>query len=195
MLEEDLFYGSDSLSDTELLRRYRAGDQSAFHQLANRFFLVLKKKAAAYSRGGTEADDLVQEGLIGLHNAVLTFDEGGGASFRTYADVCIRNRMISSLRRSGYGRDRMNGTVASIEEVEELESPPESDPLNAVILKEDLNALEGYLREQLSPAESRVLDLYLSGLSYEEIAKRLGITRKSCDNAMQRVRKKLRQRY
>lgn len=195
MLEKDLFYGASDDSDVQLVRRFREGDQSAFYQLASRFFLLLKKKAAAYSRNAQDSDDLVQEGLIGLHKAALTFDESGTASFRTYADVCIRNRMISSLRQSSSASERLSGTAVSMEEAERLESPPESDPLNAVIVNEELQALEDYLREQLSPAESRVLDLYLSGLSYDEIAERLGITRKSCDNAMQRIRKKLRQRY
>lgn len=194
MLEEELFDVSADESDVQLLRRYRTGDQSAFYQLANRFFLILRNKAAAYS-GGADTDDLVQEGLIGLNNAALTYDENASASFRTYADACIRNRMLSALRRSSPEKERMNGTVTSIEEAKELESPPECDPLNAVIVKEELQALESYLREQLSPAESRVLDLYLLGLGYDEIAERLGITRKSCDNAMQRVRKKLRERY
>ena len=82
--------------------------------------------------------------------------------------------------------------AGSIEDEHEIPSAPETDPLNAVIMSESLKAFYEFLRNKLSSSESRVLDLYLEGLSYDDIAQRLGITRKSCDNAMQRIRKKLR---
>ena len=185
---------AESLSDEQLVLLCREGDDAAFRLLAARFFLTLSKKAVDYSRRGAETDDLVQEGLIALHEAVSGYREDRGASFRTYADVCIRNRMISALRRINARRNRINDEAASIEEADLLPSPPENDPQNAVIIAEELKALQDHLRNSLSQTESAVLRLYFEGMTYEQIAERLGISRKSADNAIQRVRKKIRNR-
>ena len=185
----------DNVCDKELVRLCREGSDTAFRQLAGRFFLTLRKKAADIAGNPADIDDLVQEGMIALHYAALTYDEDGGASFATYAGVCIRNRMISAARRENSLKNRLNSSASSIEEAQTVPALPECDPLNAVIINEELRSLEEFLRNNLSSAESAVLGAYLEGASYDEISKRLGITIKACDNAMQRVRKKLRQRY
>ena len=185
----------DNVCDKELVRLCREGSDAAFRQLAGRFFLTLRKKAADIAGNPADIDDLVQEGMIALHYAALTYDEDGGASFATYAGVCIRNRMISAARRENSLKNRLNSSASSIEEAQTVPALPECDPLNAVIINEELRSLEEFLRNNLSSAESAVLGAYLEGASYDEISKRLGITIKACDNAMQRVRKKLRQRY
>ena len=187
--------GFDNVSDTELAGLCREGSETAFRQLAGRYFLTLRKKAADASVNPSDIDDLVQEGMIALHYAALTYDENGGASFSTYANVCIRNRIISAVRRENSLKNRLNSSASSIEEAQAVPAMPECDPLNAVIIKEELHSLEEFLRDELSQAESAVLGAYLEGRSYDEISRRLGITKKACDNAMQRVRKKLRQRY
>ena len=185
----------EELSDAELVGLCREGSEPAFRQLAGRFFLTLRKKAADIARCPADIDDLVQEGMIALHYAAGTYNENSGASFATYANVCVRNRMVSAVRRENSLKNRLNGSAAPIKEAEGVPAMPECDPLNAVIINEELRSLEDYLRNSLSASESAVLGAYLEGLSYDEIAQRLGITRKACDNAMQRVRKKLRQRY
>ena len=177
--------------DNELCRLCRAGDESAFRVIASRYYLMLKKYASRFAVNGIDSDDLFQEGLIALHNAAMTYDENADAAFRTYAGVCVRNRMISAVRHHQTMKKR-NVDAGSIEDEHEIPSAPETDPLNAVIMSESLKAFYEFLRNKLSSSESRVLDLYLEGLSYDDIAQRLGITRKSCDNAMQRIRKKLR---
>ena len=194
MLESDLFDGAQAPYDTELIRRYHAGDQTAFHQLASRFFLKIKKQAAAYSDDKAQTEDLVQEGLIGLHDAVCSFDENGTAAFGTYAGVCIRNRMLSAIRHDRAAKNRLNNDAFPIEEINGLPGAPESDPQNALIAQEELQSLERFLQEQLSDTETAVLEKYLRGKSYDTIARELSISRKACDNAMQRVRQKLRQR-
>jgi len=184
-----------SFSDAELVRLYREGNENAFRQLVNRYFLIVKKMAADYAVQGAETEDLTQEGLIALHQAVQRYDESAGAGFKTFADVCIRNRMRSVIRREFTQKSRANRHTSSIEDAGEMPSALDDNPEDAIIGKENLRQLEEYLRDHLTPAENNVLSCYLSGMSYDAIAKKLGISRKSCDNAMQRVRKKLKERY
>ncbi len=182
----------EAMSDTELIRRYRLGDQTAFQQLAARYFLIIRKRAAHFYGMGLEADDLFQEGLLGLHEAACTYREESVASFRTYAGVCIRNRFVSVLRSVNAERNRINREHFSIEEAEYVPSPPDSEPENVLISREALESLEQYLRDNLSDTEASVLVLYREGKSYAEIAAALGMSKKACDNAIQRIRKKLR---
>ena len=191
MLGDVWFDNAQSQDDSELCRLCRQGDENAFRVIASRYFLLLKKSASKYAESAADSDDFLQEGLIALHDAAMTYDENAGAAFRTYAGVCVRNRMISALRHQ-QAMKKKSMVASSIEEAENVPSSPESDPLNAVIMSEELDHFYGFLRERLSSNEEKVLDLYLEGLSFDEIAQRLGVSRKSCDNAMQRVRKTLR---
>lgn len=181
-----------ALSDDELVRRCKENDEEAFRLLMNRCFLLLKKRAADYAVRGAEAEDLMQEGLIALHNATRTYDENGKASFRHYADVCISNRLCSIVRHVYSGKNKVNTLTEPIEEAEGISTGTADDPQDTVIRQEELAMLEQYLHDNLTKIEGQVLSCYLDGLSYEAIARKLSISRKSCDNAMQRVRRKLR---
>ena len=194
MLKREENNTGEAMSDAELVKRFRAGDQTAFQLLAGRYFLVIRNRAAAFYGRGMEAEDLFQEGLLGLHRAACTYREDGEASFGTYAGVCIRNRLVSVLRSAQAAKNRLDREHCSIEEAQEVPSSPESEPENAVISKEAFENLERFFRENLSPTEAAVLALYREGKTYEQIAQALGMTKKSCDNAMQRIRKKLRGR-
>ena len=141
---------------------------------------------AAFSR--LAAEMIMQEGLLALLSAVHTYSVGGEASFKTYATVCIRNRMISVLRRAVGGKSvRTQDTVP-------LESKLSASDLTVEEHQDLREECENLLRRvdtKLSQNERTVLYLFLSGLSYREIAERLGKTPKSVDNALQRVRHKL----
>lgn len=184
MFEEIEANGFGEFSDNELIKLFREGNQTAFHQLVLRYMFAIKRKAADMNCRSMDFDDLVQEGFLGLYNAVNGYDERGGASFRTYAMVCIRNRMLSALRSAGREID-------TEELSEEIPARAETEPENAFIIKEDFARLVRYIEEKLSKSELKVLSLYLEGKSYDEIASELNKSRKFCDNAMQRVRKKL----
>jgi len=184
MLEVREIDGFVNLSDRELISLFRQGDQRAFHQLAFRYMFVIKKRAYDLQNSGMDTDDLIQEGFWGLYNAVNTYNENGGAAFRTYAGVCIRNKMISAVRTAGK-------EICTEELSEDIPVRPESEPENAFIIREDFAGLMKRIETSLSKSEKRVLLLYLEGKSYDEIAAELNKSRKFCDNAMQRVRKKL----
>ncbi len=183
--------GFKSLTDEELVRIYLNGEQKAFTSLAVRYVLMIANRAAGLYSSHIEKDDLFQEGLLGLHNAVCHFDPDGSASFRTYASVCIRNKMLSAVRYSNSDKNKINNGTSSLDDVPDVPLPSDCEPENAVIIKESRILLENRIRKSLSQTENSVLQLYLSGLTYEQISHKLGISRKSCDNAMHRVRTKL----
>ncbi len=177
------------LTDTELIHLFRSGEQLAFQQLALRYLFLIRSKAADLGGKGVESDDLVQEGFLALLSAAETYEENGGAVFRTYAAACIKNRLVSAVRSANSRKNQWNASAWRLEE--DVPVHENVQPENALIIKEDFARLIAYMETSLSPSELRVLSLYLEGHSYDEIARTLGISRKSCDNAMQRVRKKL----
>lgn len=182
------------LTDQELAALYRSGDQAAFQKLSARYFFIIRYKASESYGSGMEPDDLFQEGLLGLLNAVESYNADGKASFRTYAGVCIRNKIISAVRSFQSERNKLNNEHCSFDDVQNFPSAPETEPETAFVIREAFEGFQDYIRNELSEKEFEVLELYVEGKSYDEISQKLGISRKSCDNAMQRIRKKLRVR-
>lgn len=187
-------YASDygALRDEQLACLYSNGEQEAFAELAVRYMSVIRNKASELESHGADADDLFQEGLIALDMAAVSFREDKGASFRTYAGTCIRNRLISAIRSQNSGKNRINNTALSLEEQLDAAASPDTEPESVFMSVESLGELWASIEQSLSSVELSVLRRYLEGDSYEKIASELGITVKSCDNAMQRVRRKLR---
>lgn len=180
------------ITDEELVILYRNGVQDAFTAIAVRYVYVIRRLASGFSNMSVEFDDLLQEGNIGLVNAVNTYKNGGTASFRTYARVCIRNRMISVVRKANSSLNSINNEALPLSEQTEVLSAPDTEPESFVDSVERTKEIFRVIRENLSELERNVLSLYIDGKRYEEIAADLGITVKVCNNAMQRVRKKLR---
>jgi len=180
------------ITDEELVILYRNGVQDAFTAIAVRYVYVIRRLASGFSNMSVEFDDLLQEGNIGLVNAVNTYKNGGTAAFRTYAGVCIRNRMISVVRKANSSLNSINNEALPLSEQTEVLSAPDTEPESFVDSVERTKEIFRVIRENLSELERNVLSLYIDGKRYEEIAADLGITVKVCNNAMQRVRKKLR---
>ena len=167
------------------------GDESAMTALIADFLPLIRRKAFAASRVGLEADDLVQEGLIGLLSAVRTFDPDGGASFRTWGNICIVNGMRTALRRTRRVGAVPSLAVVSIDEAEFLSSG--DDPEGRIIAQDEAARVCAWMQEHLSAREQQVLWLYIAGGSYAFIADKLSLRDgKAVDNALQRIRKKMR---
>ncbi|MDR3278412.1 MAG: sigma-70 family RNA polymerase sigma factor [Oscillospiraceae bacterium] len=159
---------------------------------------LVRRCARSYFLAGGDSEDLIQEGMLGLLSAVRTFDPSRNAKFETYAEYCIRRRVISAVRSaSRFKHSPLNNYVS-------LESPgfDETDTLNAyylrdpeefVIARERVGEITEMLYGSLSKFESAALALYLNGSSCEEMSVILGKTHKSVDNAVQRIRRKLTQ--
>lgn len=152
---------------------------------------LVRRHAAMYRSVQLEAEDLEQEGLVGLLSAVRTYQESGGASFRTYASVCIRRRMLSAVRRAGAAKQIPSSELISMDEGgASLEEPAvPTDPAVLLQQREDADRFQNRLKETLTQLEYQVLMLYLGAYSYEEIAQLLHSTSKAVDNALQRVRR------
>lgn len=171
------------LSNEELVRLCKEDKASALTELILRFNNTIRSRAESFS--GAASDDLAQEGFIALLSAVRSYDPDKNASFMTYAQQCIRNRMITCYTRSKADFDELP---------EELELPddPAEIPENKVLERSAAEELYRRVSEELSELELSVLQLYLSRVSYSEISEKLGISQKSVDNAVQRIRRKLR---
>ncbi len=143
---------------------------------------------AQHFAGAAEQDDLVQEGLIALYECSHSFDETRGVPFDAYALTCVKRRMISTIRK--------NSVVCSVEELQSMPDLVSTAPApeDYALGKESVERLRAILKTHLSPLEQRVLAYYLNGLSYREIAQRIGKNEKSVGNALSRIKTKLSKR-
>lgn len=176
-----------------------AGNRLAEDTLVARYNRLVRTCARPFFLAGGDSEDLTQEGMLGLIKAVREYDAGKEASFRTFAEVCIRNRLYSVLRASA--RDKQQPLNQSVS----LDNPYfDSNPLTSgtnnlaqrnpedfLIDREHTAALLSGVRKQLSEFEAKILGFYLDGLSCREIAKAVDKPPKSVDNAVQRIRRKV----
>ncbi len=180
----------ETLCDEQLARLAGAGNEEAFSLLIERCSPMIRMQAKRYLVSNLDAEDLAQEGFLGLLSAVRTYDPEKKASFQTYASVCIRHRMVSALRRAGG-----EPPVPDFDPEEEAEAAAiggqGEDPAMLVVRREDTLRLQEWLEHILTPLEKRVLFYHLGAYSYEEIAQKLEIGPKTVDNALQRIRRKL----
>lgn len=175
-------------------RTVASADSAAFTELFCRFADLMLYRIAGMRPCGLDADDLMQECSIGLLNAARGFRSDGAASFRTYATVCIDNRLRSVVRGSLRNGQRPLREYVELSELDgdsaEL-ADPTPDPEALVLISESVSELRDRMASMLSETEFSVFTEYLSGASYEQIAAKLGISTKSVDNAIQRARRKL----
>ena len=182
-------------SDEQLVVRAKDGDDEALTALIQRYAPFVRMRAGAYGVKELDADDLYQEGMIALLTAVRNYCAGLNSSFRTFASVCINNKLNSALR--AHMREK-NAPMRGYLSLSEPEVPEEAltahtlDPEQLVIQSEETDARNRRIETLLSLFERQVLKLYLSSYSYEEMSKQLGSSTKAVDNALQRVRRKLR---
>lgn len=187
-----------SLSDVELAELAKHGVSDAFAELTSRYMSVIRAKAAVRRSTLLELDDLCQEGLLGLLSAAKTYNPDGGASFKTYAEVCIGNRLIMAFRAAASRKNAplANSVPLSGREDVDIAGRGENilNPEDLLLDSESVNNIWEHVKAALSEKEFAVFKLYLSGMSYAEISKKLSTNAKAADNAMQRVRMKLKKR-
>lgn len=190
-------------ADEALCTLAASGDRIAEEALVMRYHRLVRICARPYFLAGGDSEDLIQEGMVGLLAAIREYDSGKAASFRTFAEVCIKNRLISVIKAAA--RDKHiplnnyvsfetplfsgNGDHYAYGAADQLQEDPEAILLGREAFQERMRALEG----QLSGFEASILRLYLNGLSYSEIAAEVNKSPKSVDNAVQRIRRKLAQ--
>lgn len=182
----------------ELIERVAKGDILAEETLVTEYSRLVRACARPYFLAGGDSEDLIQEGMFGLLSAIRTFDPTKGTKFSTYAEYCVRRRIYSAIRSASCNKHTPLNSYISLESSQIDESSTTStnilcDPEVFVIERERAGEVERLLAGVLSRFESAVLELYLEGTSYKEMAIRLGKSDKSVDNTIQRIRKKLSQ--
>ena len=186
----------DNVSDEELIKRFRAGETSIGDYLLEKYKGMVRQKARAMFLIGGDTDDLIQEGMIGLFKAVRDYQPGREASFVTFAGVCIDRQLYSAIQSSNRQKHIPLNSYVSLNQEEEGSPIWElsvENPESIVIDQENARDLQQKFMGFLSPMERKVLDLYLKGEGYVEIAKHLNKSPKSIDNALQRIRAKIRE--
>lgn len=189
--------------DEELAALAQQGLPEALDLLLRRYRRLARSKARTYFLVGADADDIEQEGLIGLYKAVRDFRPDHQSSFRAFAELCVTRQVISAIKAATRYKHRPlnhcvplstshSGDEAAERDFEELLADHWAvDPADDVVSKERIADLRSLIAASLSSLEVEVLQLYAEGRSYQEIAVRLGRRSKSIDNALQRIKRKL----
>lgn len=186
----------------QLAERARKGDLQAQEELFRSYKDAVRRKAQLFFLAGGDPEDLIQEGMIGLFQALRDYDPGKNASFRTFADLCITRQIQTAVKSAARQKHMplnnslsLHGPFAAEEDgsaaLEDLlPSGSQSDPEARLLLKE---ALESLADEEgiFSDMERRVWSLYLQGKTYSQIGEVLGKSPKTVDNALQRTKRKL----
>ena len=195
--------GQLQVDDGFLIALAKQGNADAYDRIVRRYYGFVRLKASSYFLAGGDADDLIQEGLVGLYKAVRDYRTDRESSFRNFAELCITRQIITAVKTATRNKHTpLNGYVSfsstpagssdsesSLDEM--LPGSAVHDPVNQVISSEELRSLVACLSTVLSDLESRVLSLYLDGHSYTAIGERLGCDCKTVDNALQRVKRKV----
>ena len=184
----------ERFSDEELCEKAKEGDGKAENYLLNKYKNLVRGKAKTLYLLGGDREDLIQEGMIGLFMAVRDFDKNKNASFSTFANLVCERRMYNAIKAGQAGKNLPLNTYISLYEgqdfINNLRANSHLEPEGFVIDKENTVFLLEKLSEVLSKLEEEVLDLYLSGKDYKEIAEMLERSPKSIDNALGRIKTK-----
>lgn len=192
------------MDDESLIRAYQNGDSTAVDYLLEKYKYMVRKKARTLYLIGGENEDLIQEGMIALFKAVRDFDATKDSSFVRFAEICIEHQLYNIIK----GANRMKNSPlnsyislysplgktdnSSRETLADTLLPNELiNPEDILIDRENVTDIQSAIEEKLSPFERRVVELYIDGFSYQQIAADLGKTPKSIDNALQRIKNKI----
>lgn len=181
----------NSLDDNTLARLSKNGDDNAFNELAMRYLNTINFIARKYSAEGYEQNDFVQEGLLALLYACRTFDENGSSGFKNYMSVVVERRFISIIRKSSTQKAVPKSALVQLDDLGDTLEDLSQTPEELLMCREHLKMVLDKLKNVLSKTEFEVVMLYGNGLGYKEIAKKLSISEKSADNALQRARRKI----
>jgi len=189
--------------DETLVAFAKRGRKDAADRLIRRYHSFVRLKASSYFLVGGDSDDLIQEGLLGLHKAIRDYRTDRESSFRNFAELCITRQIITAVKTAtrnkhaplnqyvSFGQSPAANTESETTMEEILPGPTAFDPVNQAISSEELSSLVSCLQSTLSEMESSVLGYYLEDRSYEDVAALLGCETKTVDNALQRVKRKV----
>ncbi len=190
-----------NIADEEVIALIKEGDKLALDYLLNKYKEVIKMKTNRFFIIGAEKEDMIQEGFWGLYKAIQSFDAEKQNSFRTFANLCIERQLITVIKTSNRQKNiPLNSSFSlntaaydendDVSVLDVLDTNTVEDPLETIIKKEYYESVESKIDKNLSKFEKDVLNKYIQGQSYSDIAVSLAAPIKSVDNAIQRIRKK-----
>lgn len=188
-------------SDESLVQSIKNGDTSALNYLLAKYQPLVNRKVSKYFMIGAEKEDIFQEGMIGLYKAIKSYEPDKQNSFKSFANLCIERQLITAIKTSNRQKhiplnSYLSLNTSAYEEDEDTElmeifnSNLVEDPLDTITKQEYYKTVENTIDQSLSSFEKQVLNSYIQGESYIDIADKLGAPVKSIDNAIQRIRKK-----
>lgn len=188
-------------TDEELIEIIQSGDRNALNYLLEQYKDLVNMKIGKYFIIGAEKEDIFQEGMIGLYKAVKSFNKDKHNSFKSFANMCIERQLITAIKTSNRQKHMplnsylsLNTSAYNQEDSEDLmeifNSHTMEDPLETITKKEYYKFVEDSIDKNLSTFEKQVLQRFINGESYVNIAQKLESSVKSVDNAIQRIRKK-----
>ena len=188
-------------TDEELLGMFRAGDPDIMDYLMEKYKNMVRMKANTMFLLGGETDDLIQEGMIGLFKAIRNFNPEKESSFSSFASLCITRQIYKAVEAASRKKHGPLNTYVSLSVEDETESSHQlqnqwkasslNNPENLLINQEEMEQFLETLNNTLSPLERQVMNMYLSGKNYHQIAEILGKSEKSIDNALHRMKQKI----
>ena len=182
--------------DDELIVLARGGDNLAMNELLIRYSSLVRARARQFFVAGGDTDDLVQEGMIGLFSAVLSYKPDSGKSFKNFAYLCVTRRIVDLVKKMNTQKMTAVKDAVPLFDQYVLNLCDESlSPEEYVIDNEARAELEIKLTQELSDLEYRILKLYMEGMNYEQICKATKKSFKSVDNALMRAKKKLQKAF
>ena len=190
----------EAFSDEELIEKLRQGENDITDYIIEKYKPLVRKKTNAMYLIGGETEDLIQEGMIGLFKAIRDYRPDKDASFYHFAELCINRQLYSALEASNRKKHQPLNSYISLSDQDnqgavaaELLVDQERGPEQMVIEQELWEEYKKRLEQNLSKMENKVLQYYLDGNHYIQIAEIMGKSPKSIDNALQRIRQKIRQ--
>ncbi|MDR0851493.1 MAG: sigma-70 family RNA polymerase sigma factor [Clostridiales Family XIII bacterium] len=194
----------DTYSDAALAQRAADGDEIALECIYARFREIIRMKSNLFFIVGGDRDDLIQEGMIGMFHAIMEYNADRGASFATFAELCVERQMMTAIKSAARLKHAPLNTSLSISESHEttdgeacmsiedvLADRYAPSPEDDVLFRDQLNSIERDRDRIFSKLERVVWDEFKQGRTYTEIADMLGKTPKAIDNAIQRMKKKV----
>ena len=190
-----------NMSDEDLINIIKSGDSNALEFLISKYKELVNMKVGKYFMIGSEKEDIIQEGLIGLYKAVKCYSPDKQNSFKTFANMCIERQLITAIKSSNRQKHMplnsylsLNASAYENDEetsiLDTYDSHQIEDPLDTITKQEYYKSVETAIDKSLSNFEKQVLNRYMKGESYVQIAEKLDTPVKSIDNAIQRIRKK-----
>jgi len=191
----------DRLSDNEIILRAQDGNKEAAQFLLKKYRRIVSIRARSYYLVGSDYEDLIQEGMIGLLKAIWDYEPKRNVQFDTFAGLCVERQIQTAVTSANRLKHQILNQSVSIysslskeehfEIIEYLEAGSNTDPEASLVNEEALIQLLEMIKKELSDFEKKILGLYINGESYSEIAAGLSCNVKSVDNALQRIRKKI----